>query len=193
VVAIPAGETLLQTAAGSALGTMVIRLAKLHGFKTINVVRRREQVEELKRLGADHVIVESDGPLAEQVKAITGGGVKYALDPVGGATGTQAAACLSSGGTLLLYGSLSNQPLSIDNRHMLTGSKTVKGFWLADYVKTQRIPQMLRLIREVRQLVRDGVTTTMQSQSFALSAVRDAVAAAETPGKAAKVLLRIGS
>ncbi|HEV3142505.1 MAG TPA: alcohol dehydrogenase catalytic domain-containing protein, partial [Gemmataceae bacterium] len=42
---IPAGSWLLQTAAGSALGQMVIRLGKLHRFRTINVVRRKEQVE----------------------------------------------------------------------------------------------------------------------------------------------------
>ncbi|HEX5271398.1 MAG TPA: alcohol dehydrogenase catalytic domain-containing protein, partial [Gemmataceae bacterium] len=45
VLKVPAGEWLLQTAAGSALGRMVIRLGKRHGFRTLNVVRRREQAE----------------------------------------------------------------------------------------------------------------------------------------------------
>ena len=58
-----AGEWLLQSAAGGELGKMVIRLGKKYGFRTLNVVRRREQVEELKKLGADAVIVESDGPM----------------------------------------------------------------------------------------------------------------------------------
>src|SRR5262249_61433002 len=43
VLRIPRGAWLLQTAAGSALGRMVIRLGKQHGFRTMNVVRRREQ------------------------------------------------------------------------------------------------------------------------------------------------------
>jgi NADPH:quinone reductase len=193
VLKVPVGGTLLQTAAGSALGTMIIRLARREGFKTINVVRRREQVEELKTLGADHVLLESDGPLSEQVKAITGGGVKYAMDPVGGEVGTQAAACLAAGGTLLQYGALSGEPARIDPRFMITGSKVVKGFWLADYVKTQSVFQMLGLIKQVRQLVRDGVATTMQSESFPLTEVRAAVERADKPGKNVKVLLRIGS
>src|SRR5262249_27139380 len=53
VLRVPPGEWLLQTAAGSALGRMVIRLGQRVGFRTVNAVRRREQAEELRRLGAD--------------------------------------------------------------------------------------------------------------------------------------------
>ena len=51
VLRVPPGEWLLQSAAGGELGKMVIRLGKKYGFRTLNVVRRREQVEELKELG----------------------------------------------------------------------------------------------------------------------------------------------
>jgi hypothetical protein len=48
---IPQGEWLLQNAAGSVLGRQVIELAKARGVKTINVVRRKEQFDELKEIG----------------------------------------------------------------------------------------------------------------------------------------------
>ena len=48
---IPKGEYLLQTAATSVLGRQMIALAKHYGVHTINVVRRKEAVEELKSLG----------------------------------------------------------------------------------------------------------------------------------------------
>lgn len=47
----PKGGWLLQTAAGSVLGRIVIALAKRRGVKTINVVRRSEQKQELLDLG----------------------------------------------------------------------------------------------------------------------------------------------
>ena len=47
VLKIPSGAWVLQTAAGSALGRMIVRLGQRHGFRTINVVRRPEQAEEL--------------------------------------------------------------------------------------------------------------------------------------------------
>ena len=40
VLKVPRDAWLLQTAAGSQLGRMVIRLGQLYGFKTLNVVRR---------------------------------------------------------------------------------------------------------------------------------------------------------
>src|ERR1700730_2346583 len=90
VLAIPKGEWLLQSAASGELGRMVIRLAKHDGIRTMNVIRRREAVEELQCLGADAVIVSTEGPIDEQVRRIVGPeGVKYAIDPVVGETGTQ--------------------------------------------------------------------------------------------------------
>ncbi len=50
-VAIPPGKYLLQSAAASAFGRMLISLAKSRGIRTINVVRRSDQVEELLALG----------------------------------------------------------------------------------------------------------------------------------------------
>src|SRR5215472_875852 len=89
VLAVPRGEWLLQSAAGSEIGRMIIRLAKRDGIRTINIVRRRESAAELKRLGADAVIVSTDGPIDEQVRGILGQeGVRYAIDPVVGETGT---------------------------------------------------------------------------------------------------------
>src|SRR3954469_15865705 len=55
VLAVPKGQWLLQSAAGSALGRMVIKLARHDGIRTINVVRRPEAIDELKALGADVV------------------------------------------------------------------------------------------------------------------------------------------
>ena len=80
------GEWVLQNAAGSTLGRLVIQLAKLNGFKTVNFVRRREQVAELLALGADAVICTEDNNVVEQVMALTDGGVTGAIDAVGGAT-----------------------------------------------------------------------------------------------------------
>ena len=57
----------------------------LRGFKTINVVRRREQVEELTKLGGDAVICTEDESVPTRVRALTAGrGVLYALEPAKG-------------------------------------------------------------------------------------------------------------
>lgn len=191
VLAVPAGAWLLQSAAGSALGKMVIALGKQAGFKTVNVVRRKEQADELKQLGADAVVVESDGPIPEQVRKLTNGGVGFALDPVGGATGTGVVESLAYGGRAVLYGSLSGEPISVSSRFLITGSKRVEGFWLSDWVKKQGVLKMLGLVGQVKSLVRSGVFKTETAATYSLDQVKDAVAHAAKGGKGGKVLLKM--
>ena len=50
-LAIPQGEYVIQTAAGSCFGRLFITLAKHRGVKTINIVRRSAQKAELLKLG----------------------------------------------------------------------------------------------------------------------------------------------
>jgi NADPH:quinone reductase len=194
VLAVPAGEWLLQSAAGGELGKMIIRLGKKHGFKTMNVVRRREQVEELKKLGADQVLVEEDGPVDEQVKRATDNrGVKFAIDPVGGKTGSEVIASLGAGGRCLLYGSLSDEALSLHPRKLLSAAVRIDGFWLGDWAKRQSIPTMLRLFSEVRSLIQDGTLSSDIAATYPLAQAADAVEHATRPGKGGKVILKIAT
>ena len=194
VMKVPPGAWLLQTAAGSALGKMVIQLGKVIGFKTINVVRRREQVEELKSFGADVVLVTEDGPLREQLRAATGLiGVAFAIDPVGGNLGSQVIDCLTDGGELILYGLLSGEPIRVDPRVLISGSKTVRGFWLADWAKHSSVVQKLRLIRTIRRFLQSGTFHTDVVKQYPLAEVNEAVVHAAKAGKGGKILLRLGS
>lgn len=191
VLAVPQGQWLLQSAAGSALGRMVIKLARHDGIKTANVVRRPEAIDELKALGADVVISSSDGPIAEQVRALTGTyGVRYALDPVGGDTGTGVFESLAEDGRMLVYGTLSGEPLRVDPRRMIAGKRVVEGFWLGHWAREKNIPQMLLLFREIAAMIRSGVLATEVGATFPLESVVDAVRAAEVVGRRGKVLLK---
>jgi NADPH:quinone reductase-like Zn-dependent oxidoreductase len=193
VLRVPAGEWLLQSAAGGELGKMVIRLGRKYGLRTLNLVRRREQVEELKALGADEVIVESDGPIPVQVAKIAPGGVKFALDPVGGAVGSAVIASLAPGGRCLLYGSLTDEPVTLHPRLAIGNSLSVEGFWLGAWARQQGVLTMLRLFRRVRALMREGILQSTFAATYPLEDVRKAVEHAAAPGKGGKVLLRIGT
>jgi NADPH:quinone reductase-like Zn-dependent oxidoreductase len=192
VLKITRGAWLLQSAAGGELGKMVIRLGHKFVFRTINVVRRREQVDELKKLGADHVIVESDGPIPEQVRKLVPDGVRYAIDPVGGATGSQVIEALSRDGRCLLYGSLSDEPVSVHPRYVIGNNLSVEGFWLGAWAKHQRVLTMLKLFRRVRALMSEGVLQTHFAATYPIEQVAKAVEHAGAPGRGGKVLLKIG-
>eukprot|EP00494_Astrolonche_serrata_P007871 UN07905 len=59
------GDWVIQNAANSAVGRCVIQIAKHLGFKTFNVVRRKELIDELKKLGADEVVLDNDEYIAK--------------------------------------------------------------------------------------------------------------------------------
>jgi NADPH:quinone reductase len=192
ILKIPRGAWLLQTAAGSALGRMVIRLGQTYGFRSINVVRRKEQAEELRRLGGDATISTNEESIEERVRTITQGeGVPFALDAVGGATGSAVVKALGRGGRMLVYGTLAGEPLSVDPRVLLTGQKRVEGFWLSEWVKDQGVVTMLALFRRIKRLLAQGVLNTEIGSTFPLDDIKSAVQAAAASGRHGKILLRM--
>jgi len=193
VLGIKRGEWLLQTAAGSALGRMIIRLGKHHGFRTINVIRRHDGVEELRSLGADEIIATDQERVDDRVRQITqGAGVPYAIDAVGGEMGLAAVRSLGEGGRMLVYGTLSGEPIPLDPRVLMVGQKRIEGFWLSEWVKQQGIFTMLKLFRRIQGLLRAGVFTTPVEASYSIDQIQDAVRAAEKPARSGKILLRLG-
>jgi NADPH:quinone reductase len=193
ILRVPEGEWLLQTAAGSALGRMVIRLGRQYGFRTINVVRRRDQAEDLLRAGADATICFGEESLEERVKEFTGGnGARFAIDAVGGATATAVVRSLALSGRLLLYGTLSGEPMTVDPRTLMVADARVEGFWLSNWVRQQSVLTMLGLFRRINRLLAANVLTSETAASFPLDEVGAAVKQAEMPGRSGKVLLRMG-
>jgi NADPH:quinone reductase len=185
------GEWLLQSAAGSTLGRMMIKLGRHDGFKTLNVVRRREAIDELKELGGDAVITSEDEPIDEQVRRIVGdAGVRHAIDPVGGETGTAVLRSLAPGGRLLLYGTLSGEPIRIDPRLMISGRRTVEGFWLGHWMRERSIPAVLRLFGEIASMIRKGVLDSEIGRIYSLDEIAEAARHADSVARHGKVLVR---
>lgn len=192
VLGIQRGEWLLQSAASSELGHMIIRLAKHDGFRTVNVVRRRESAAELERLGADAVIVSADGPIDEQVRRIVGPhGVKYAIDPVVGETGTQMYKALGEDGRMLVYGSLTSEPILVgdDPRYILSGRRVLEVFWLGYWLPRFDEAERRQLMQDVADLIRAGVLQTSVGSKYSLDEIDAAVTQAESTGRHGKVFL----
>jgi NADPH:quinone reductase-like Zn-dependent oxidoreductase len=183
-------EWLLQTAAGSTLGRVVLQIAKQHGFKTINVVRRREQAEELKALGADEVICSDDEDIPQRVREITGKeGLKKAIDAVGGETGAAVVRALGRGGVLLVYGLLSERPMPIDGGRMIFTSATVRGFWLGEWMRSAPPERQQAVTAEMlRSMATQEIVPPVEAE-YPLADILAAVEHSERPGRSGKVLL----
>ncbi len=191
VLRVPAGGWLVQTAAGSALGRMVIRLGRHYGFHTINLVRRRALESELSQLGADAVLVPGEDAVPSRIHELTGGGAGFGLDAVGGPATLDVLRSLGPHGRMLVYGTLAGEPVPLEPRLLMVGQKAIEGFWLSEWVRTQGPLAMLRLFRRIVALMRAGVLTSPIAGTFPLTRLDEALALAEQPGRPGKVLLRL--
>lgn len=196
VLKVPRGGWLLQTAAGSSLGHMIARLGRHCGFKTLNVVRRDVYRDSLKQAGADAVIVfdpATDPPekLLEQVQSATGvDGVRYAVDPVGGATASAVMNCLRDSGRMLLFGTLSGQPIEFAPRTIMEHDAAIAGFWLGNFMQKQNLLFKMKLVRRITGLIQSGVLSTEIAAQYSLEKVSEAVQAAEDQNVTGKVVLK---
>lgn len=191
---VPPGAWLLQSAAGSSLGKMVVKLGKELGFKTINIVRRSETAATLKTLGADEIIDASKEDVVARVKEITkGGGVRYAIDAVGGPAVSQVISCLGESGHLLLYGSLDMSPGEFTNRHIIGNGIKIESFALQRWTAGKSGLTMLGLLKEIGKQMQKKVLTTDIAETYPLDRYQEAIVAAETPGRQGKILLKLGN
>jgi len=128
------GQYLLQSAAGCTVGRIVIQLSKILGFKTINLVRREEQIQEIKDLGGDYVWSSSQDFVAGIMELTNGKGVKYAIDPVGGELTEAMGRCLSNAGYMLVYGTMSEKPTTFPANDFFTKNLRFEGFHICPYL-----------------------------------------------------------
>jgi|GEM_PF-1045320 len=111
-----AGETVLITAATSAIGLVGIQVAaELGASRVIATTRTAERQALLERAGADAVVVTGREDLAARVRELTdGAGADVVLDHVGGDALDGAIAAARSGGRVISVGRLAGPTAEID-------------------------------------------------------------------------------
>ena len=98
---------------------------------------------------------------------------------------------LAPDGRLILYGTLSGQPIQIDPRLMISGKRIVEGFWLGYWMRERSIPSALMLFREIASMIRQGVLRSEIGRTYPLEDIREAAKQADTVGRHGKVLVRL--
>ncbi len=192
------GDWLLQTAAASSVGKLVLQLAQHYRFKTINVIRRREQASIIRSLGGDEVICTADEDLTERLQALTGGkGVERAIDCVAGELGAQIARNLAPAGTLLLFGALSSHrqtdpakfTMPLFAPRMIYSTATVRGWWLPRWVSSQPLARVRAATSDLLAMLANGALTPSATARYSLNDFQEAVRLADGETGQQKVVL----
>lgn len=193
LVALQPGDWVVQNAANSAVGHLVIRFARERGIRTANIVRRADVVDSLRAEGADAVIVDDGGDLTAAILAATGGALpRLALDAIGGRATAALAAAVATGGTVAVYGLLSGQPPQAEARDLVFRDVHIRGFWLAAWYASAEPAAIRDLHAGLAERLARGETHQAVEARYPLDRVRDAVAHAARPGRNGKIMLTAG-
>ena len=158
-------RAVVQTAAASALGRMVIRLAAARRMEVVNVVRRREQVELLKSAGAREVFDSSEEDFDERLKeACKRVNATVAFDAVAGKLTGRVLAAMPAGSECVVYGGLSMEGCLLDPRSLIFERKRVRGFWLSDWMRRTGAIQKFNASRSVQKLLKDELHTEIRAR-----------------------------
>jgi len=150
---------MIHTAAASQLGQMLVKLCKKEGVNLINLVRREEQAETLRAIGAEHVLVtQGDTWQSELAALIESLGVQIAFDAVAGDMTGILLDSLPPKGTCFVYGRLSNQGASgIQPLDLIYRNKKLEGFFLTSWIMQGGMWAAFNRIRTATSLVHGGL------------------------------------
>jgi NADPH:quinone reductase len=167
--------SLVHTAAASNLGQMLNRVCLADGIELVNVVRRPEQADQLRDLGARHVVDSSaESFMADLVGAIRATGATLAFDAIGGGrlasdilnamevAVTDPAAPYSRYGTdvrkqVYIYGGLDRRPTEL--RRGFGFAWGIGGWLLMPFLASLAVEDLVRL----RSRIAAELTTTFAS------------------------------
>lgn len=129
----------IQNGANSACGQNVIQICRAWKVPTINIVRQRPEIYELKNylkgLGADYVLTEHDLKVTNIFKQGKLKKPSLALNCVGGKSVTPMLKHLQQSATVVTYGGMSKLPLTIPTSAFIFKNISFKGFWMTAWSK----------------------------------------------------------
>jgi trans-2-enoyl-CoA reductase len=190
-VSLRPGDWLIQNAANSGAGRCTIQIARGLGYRTVNVVRRAELVEELRSLGGDVVLVDSENLRAEVAAATKRAPLRLALNAVGGENALRVAKCLASDGTMVTYGAMSLQPLCIPNGMLIFKNLRFTGFWVNKWYDGATPQQREETFAPLFEMAKRGLLQTKVEQTYPLSQAKSAVVHASQNKRGGKIVFTL--
>ncbi|KAI6661603.1 Trans-2-enoyl-CoA reductase, mitochondrial [Oopsacas minuta] len=187
-VELKVGDTLIQNAANSAVGQMVIQLAKYKGVKTINIIRDREDFRKvqnlLEDLGANIVLSDKQIRLPREKAGIIQkfGKAKLALNAVGGKSVSDMSSYLETKGVVVTYGAMSREPNVIPAGKLIFMDHRYVGYWNTRWLEENGgSSEYKKMIEGISRMVVDERIVGPVMEEFKLESFKEAIERYFTP------------
>ncbi len=181
-------DWLIQNAANSAAGRAVIQIARELGYKTVNVVRRAELIDELCAEGGDVVLVDGEN-LREEVRSATSGApILLGLNAVGGESALRLANTLAPESTMVTFGAMSLQPLKIPNGLLLFKDLRFRGIWINKWYDNATMQERMEAFQPLFKMAERGLLKTKVERAYPIDQAKAAVTHAAQGKRSGKII-----
>ncbi|KAL5288361.1 MECR family protein [Megaselia abdita] len=174
------GDTIIQNGANSAVGQAVHQLCRAWGIKSIGVVRDRPEImsliSHLKCIGATEVWTEDQSHGTDVFRTGEWKKPKLALNCVGGKSALSISRHLEDGCTMVTYGGMSRQPVTVPTAALIFKDIRFKGFWMTRWTKKHfDSPARTAMFSEIMDLMECGDIAAPPHQLVQLSDYKEAM------------------
>lgn len=180
------GDVVVQNAGNSAVGLMASQMAAANGAKTVSLVRSQnrsaqqfdDMVEYLMNTGknaavfAEEDLLKNKETFQQCFEAVrdSGAAPQLALNAVGGPSANLLIKLLGDSGTLVTYGGMSQQPVSVKTTHLIFRDLRLVGYWHSKWMaQRSSISSRATMVNKLVSLVLKDKVKCPSVQSFALS------------------------
>lgn len=185
------GDWIVQNASNSGVGRCIIQIAKLMGVKTINFVRRPDDLrEELTALGADIVVGENEPDVVKNTLAqLDGARPVLASNAVGGESALRLMDMLAPGGKMVTFGAMSKQSIKVPNGFLIFKGISLEGLWVTQWLKTSSKEEISAAYSKLAHWMSEGKLTQAIDSTYGLDQIKEAVTKAQEEFRNGKILL----
>lgn len=158
-------DAVVSTAALSQVGRMLHRLSQRYNVPIIHTVRRAEQVETLREMGAAHVLNSSDDDFDDQLHDLSHKlNATLAFDAVAGPMSARLLGALPNGSRVVVYGALSEDGTVLSPKPFIFEDKRLEGFWLATALRGTQAWRALPALWRIPKLVGSELSTEVRAK-----------------------------
>lgn len=184
-------QAVVNNAAASALGKMLIRLTSKFNLPLINIVRREEQAEELRSLGARYVLNCADPSFEETLKSQAARlQATLFLDAIGGEQTSVLMRAAPRGSTLLVYARLSWEHMTVDPGWMILDGIKIEGFQLGRWLQERSPLTRLRYVSKVKKQI-SGALSSPVHRVMPMEQVNEAISLYKKEMSSGKIILKL--
>jgi mitochondrial enoyl-[acyl-carrier protein] reductase / trans-2-enoyl-CoA reductase len=181
---------IVQNAGNSGVGWMLSQLAATLNIRVISLVRRgskspgefermanalTQQYTNTTRVVAEEDLLEDKEAIKALEAELGTCAPRLAINAVGGPSASLLLKLLAPGGTMVTYGGLSMQPVTVGTPLLIFKDVKVRGYWHSRWMTRTFPKQKKQMVDELVNAVLDGGVQLPPFQVFPLSGVQEAL------------------